>query len=112
LQGDESEKPAYVSDISANLEAGKKDEVLNQIASDSSILLSAPVKGMCLSVANLYMCDSKSTHRSVIPTIVVEAEGALNLVIAILQGNPEVVKPFINSLVDEDSDRFNIKQKT
>jgi hypothetical protein len=46
LQGDETEKPAYVSDLSAKLEAGNKDEVLNQIATDSPILLIAPVKGM------------------------------------------------------------------
>jgi hypothetical protein len=46
LQGDENENPAYVSDISSKLEADKKDEVLNQIATDSPILLTAPVKGM------------------------------------------------------------------
>ncbi|KAG2175493.1 hypothetical protein INT43_001140 [Umbelopsis isabellina] len=85
LQGDENETPAYVSDISTKLEAGKKDEVLNQLVKDSSILLSAPVK--------------------------VEAEGALNLVIAILQSNTESIKPFINTLVAEESDRYNIKQK-
>jgi hypothetical protein len=41
----------------------------------------------------------------------VEAEGALNLVIAILQGNDEAVKTFSKALVAEDADRFNIKQK-
>ncbi|CAO3671701.1 unnamed protein product [Umbelopsis vinacea] len=85
-QGNETEKPAYVSDLSAKLEAGNKDEVLNQIATDSPILLIAPVKA--------------------------EAEGALNLVIAMFQDNAEAVKVFIKALVNEDADRFNIKQKT
>jgi hypothetical protein len=40
-----------------------------------------------------------------------EAEGALNLVIAIVQGNDEAVKTFSKALVAEDADRFNIKQK-
>lgn len=43
--------------------------------------------------------------------VLVEAEGALNLVIAILQSNTESIKPFINTLVAEESDRYNIKQK-
>ncbi|KAH8550336.1 hypothetical protein BGW37DRAFT_498949 [Umbelopsis sp. PMI_123] len=85
LQGDESETPAYVSALSEKLSADKQGEVLNQIATDSAILLSAPVKA--------------------------EAEGALNLVIAILQGNDDAVKVFSKALVDEDADRFNIKQK-
>jgi hypothetical protein len=33
------------------------------------------------------------------------------LVIAILQGNDDAVKVFSKALVDEDADRFNIKQK-
>jgi hypothetical protein len=41
-----------------------------------------------------------------------EAEGSLNLVIAILQHSADAVKTFIKALVDEDADRFNIKQKT
>jgi hypothetical protein len=45
LQGDESETPAYVSALSEKLSADKQGEVLNQIATDSAILLSAPVKG-------------------------------------------------------------------
>jgi hypothetical protein len=43
---------------------------------------------------------------------VAEAEGALNLVIAMFQDNAEAVKVFIKALVNEDADRFNIKQKT